>query len=77
MWRCALVGLEGDAAALKARPLRVQQTVMLTKRTREVPAAECFDLRAVEASELHGVRRPTTAPVSARLSLEQFFRISS
>ena len=37
--------LGSDAVALKARPLRVQHTLMLTKRRREVGAAEFFDLR--------------------------------
>ena len=35
----ALVRLEGDAAALKARLLRVRQTMTMTKRKREVAAA--------------------------------------
>ena len=49
MRSCAVVRLEGDAAALKARPLRVQQTTMLTKRKREVAAAEFFDLRLLQS----------------------------
>ena len=49
MRSCALVRLEGDAAALKARPLRVWQIVMLSKRKREVAVAEFFDFGLVQS----------------------------
>ena len=49
MRSCALVRLEGDAAALKARQLRVWQVVMLSKRKREVAAAEFFDFRLLQS----------------------------
>ena len=40
---------EGDAAALHARHLRVRQTVISTKRRREVAIAEFFDLRLLQS----------------------------
>ena len=49
MRSCPLVRLEGDAAALKARPLRVWQIVMLCKRKREVAVAEFFDFGLVQS----------------------------
>ena len=47
--RSAPCGAELRIGAIKARPLRVWQTVMLRKRRREVAAAEFFDLRLLQS----------------------------
>ena len=64
MRNCALVRLEGDAAALEARPFRVRQLMMLTQRLREVAAAEFFDLRLLQ-SRLLGISSPDLSTTSA------------
>ena len=40
---------EGNDAALKARPLRVQRTMMWTKRSRELAATKFLDLRVLHS----------------------------
>ena len=65
---CALVRLEGDAAALKARPLLVQQTVMLPKRRREVAAAERRHVRRQRSLLLGDLGpEPSESPVPKTL----------
>ena len=57
--------LERDAAALKARPLLVRQTVMLPKRRREVAAAERRHVRRQQSCFL-GTLGPNPAKAQCR-----------